>query len=127
MEGAGFALAQSLRQQMAPVVMVLPTPKVEASCQRNSLSFVDLLTPFCSLANVNGMYVVTHNINSHCSYPHQNSHIITCALRTISRGDSLHAKSALIRGCSVQSLVLKYGKDFASTSLTYWLSGATQR
>ncbi|KAG6543031.1 hypothetical protein Mapa_015527 [Marchantia paleacea] len=53
MEGAGFALAQSLRQQMAPVVMVLPTPKVEASCQRNSLSFVDLLRPFCSLANVN--------------------------------------------------------------------------
>ncbi|KAL3692120.1 hypothetical protein R1sor_005771 [Riccia sorocarpa] len=53
MEGVGFTLAQSLRQQLAPVVMVLATDKVEASCQKNSLTFVDLLRPFCSLANVN--------------------------------------------------------------------------
>ncbi|KAL2621911.1 hypothetical protein R1flu_002116 [Riccia fluitans] len=53
MEGVGFMLAQSVRQQIAPLVMVLATASVEASCQKNSLTFVDLLRPFCSLANVN--------------------------------------------------------------------------
>ncbi|CAM6094407.1 unnamed protein product [Calypogeia fissa] len=53
MEGAGFTLAQALHQQMSPVVMVLSTPKAEESCHRNSLSFVDLFRPFCSLGNIN--------------------------------------------------------------------------
>lgn len=55
MDAAGTALAQLVRQRMSPVVMVMPTARVEETCRKNHLGFVDLLRPFCILDQINGM------------------------------------------------------------------------
>lgn len=41
-----------LLDEITPVVMVLPTPLVEQRCQKNRLSFVQMLTPFCAFNNI---------------------------------------------------------------------------
>lgn len=47
MDVGGSLLSQILLETITPVVMVLPTPLVEESCQKNNLSFVQILRPFC--------------------------------------------------------------------------------
>lgn len=49
---AYFALRKILLDEITPVVMVLPTPLVEQRCQKNGLSFVQMLTPFCVFNNI---------------------------------------------------------------------------
>ncbi|KAI3823375.1 hypothetical protein L1987_04810 [Smallanthus sonchifolius] len=49
---AHFALRKMLLDEITPVVMVLPTPLVEQRCQKNGLSFVQMLTPFCVFNNI---------------------------------------------------------------------------
>ncbi|KAL4591859.1 hypothetical protein LXL04_004833 [Taraxacum kok-saghyz] len=46
------ALRKMLLDEITPVVMVLPTPLVEERCQKNGLSFVQMLTPFCVFNNI---------------------------------------------------------------------------
>ncbi|KAJ9554786.1 hypothetical protein OSB04_009400 [Centaurea solstitialis] len=46
------ALRKMLVDEITPVVMVLPTPLVEQRCQKNGLSFVQMLTPFCVFNNI---------------------------------------------------------------------------
>lgn len=46
------ALRKMLLDEITPVVMVLPTPLVEERCQKNGLSFVQMLSPFCSFHNI---------------------------------------------------------------------------
>lgn len=47
MDLGGSLLSQILLETITPVVMVLPTPLVEESCQKNNLNFVQILRPFC--------------------------------------------------------------------------------
>ncbi|CAI5479563.1 unnamed protein product [Closterium sp. Yama58-4] len=47
-------LGESLRERMCPALMVLSTAAAEAACQKNALSFVDLLRPHCEFSNLNG-------------------------------------------------------------------------
>ncbi|XP_071710414.1 uncharacterized protein [Rutidosis leptorrhynchoides] len=49
---AYVALRKMLLDEITPVVMVLPTPLVEERCQKNRLSFVQMLTPFCTFNNI---------------------------------------------------------------------------
>lgn len=49
---AYFALRKMLLDEITPVVMVLPTPLVEERCQKNGLSFVQMLSPFCLFNNI---------------------------------------------------------------------------
>lgn len=46
------ALRKILLDEITPAVMVLPTPLVEERCQKNGLSFVQMLTPFCVFNNI---------------------------------------------------------------------------
>ncbi|KVH90571.1 hypothetical protein Ccrd_007407 [Cynara cardunculus var. scolymus] len=46
------ALRKMLVDEITPVVMVLPTPLVEERCQKNGLSFVQMLSPFCVFNNI---------------------------------------------------------------------------
>lgn len=48
------ALRKILLDEITPAVMVLPTPLVEERCQKNGLSFVQMLTPFCVFNNIDG-------------------------------------------------------------------------
>ncbi|KAL8255725.1 hypothetical protein R6Q59_030792 [Mikania micrantha] len=47
-----FALRKMILDEITPVVMVLPTPLVEEGCQKNGLSFVQMLSPFCAFNNI---------------------------------------------------------------------------
>ncbi|XP_021845470.1 uncharacterized protein [Spinacia oleracea] len=49
---ANTTLGKMLMEHITPVVMVLPTPLVEQSCQKNGLTFVDLLSPFSAFDNI---------------------------------------------------------------------------
>ncbi|KAK9072718.1 hypothetical protein SSX86_009153 [Deinandra increscens subsp. villosa] len=49
---AHFAFRKMILDEITPVVMVLPTPLVEQGCQKNGLSFVQMLTPFCVFNNI---------------------------------------------------------------------------
>ncbi|XP_022024957.1 trafficking protein particle complex subunit 8 isoform X1 [Helianthus annuus] len=49
---AYFSLRKMLLDEITPVVMVLPTPLVEQRCQKNGLSFVQMLTPFSVFNNI---------------------------------------------------------------------------
>lgn len=51
---ANTTLGKMLMEHITPVVMVLPTPLVEQSCQKNGLTFVDLLSPFSAFDNIDG-------------------------------------------------------------------------
>ncbi|KAG5253005.1 trafficking protein particle complex [Salix suchowensis] len=45
-------LGKMLLEEITPVVMVLRTPLVEESCLKNSLSFIEMLSPFCDFNNI---------------------------------------------------------------------------
>ncbi|XP_057438916.1 uncharacterized protein LOC130730816 isoform X2 [Lotus japonicus] len=45
-------LGQMLLEEITPVVMVLSTPSVEEACLKNNLSFLQMLTPFCSFNDI---------------------------------------------------------------------------
>jgi trafficking protein particle complex subunit 8 len=47
-------LGRLLLEEITPVVMVLTTPLAEATCRKSGLSFVDMLSPFSLLKNIDG-------------------------------------------------------------------------
>ncbi|CAK9152962.1 unnamed protein product [Ilex paraguariensis] len=49
---ANSPLGRMLLDEITPVVMVLRTPFVEESCQKNDLSLVEMLSPFCVFNNI---------------------------------------------------------------------------
>jgi hypothetical protein len=55
MDPAMTSLGQMLLEEITPVVMVLSTPSVEETCLKNGLSFLQMLTPFCSFNNIDGI------------------------------------------------------------------------
>ncbi|XP_048126921.1 trafficking protein particle complex subunit 8 [Rhodamnia argentea] len=52
MDPARTPLGRMLLDEITPVVMVLRTPLVEEACGKNGLSFVEMLSPFCSFSNI---------------------------------------------------------------------------
>jgi hypothetical protein len=54
MDPAKTSLGKMLLEEITPVVMVLRTPLVEESCLKNSLSFIEMLSPFCDFNNIDG-------------------------------------------------------------------------
>lgn len=54
MDPARTPLGRMLLDEITPVVMVLRTPLVEEACGKNGLSFVEMLSPFCSFSNIDG-------------------------------------------------------------------------
>ena len=54
MDPAETPLGRMLLDEITPVVMVLSTPIVEEACLKNNLSFLQMLTPFCSFSNIDG-------------------------------------------------------------------------
>ncbi|KAJ6870761.1 trafficking protein particle complex subunit 8 isoform X1 [Populus alba x Populus x berolinensis] len=52
MDPAKTSLGKMLLEEITPVVMVLRTPLVEESCLKNSLSFIEMLSPFCDFNNI---------------------------------------------------------------------------
>lgn len=50
-------LGKMLLDEITPVVMVLCTPQVEQLCQKNGLSFVDMLRPFSLFSNIDGLWM----------------------------------------------------------------------
>lgn len=61
MDPANTPLGQMLLDEITPVVMVLSTPLVEEACQKNGLSFLQMLAPFCSFNNIDGNPSNSHN------------------------------------------------------------------
>ncbi|XP_059646575.1 uncharacterized protein LOC132293217 [Cornus florida] len=49
---ANSTLGRMLLDEIMPVVMVLRTPLVEEACQKNGLSLVEMLSPFCVFNNI---------------------------------------------------------------------------
>eukprot|EP00897_Mesotaenium_endlicherianum_P006564 jgi/Mesen1/5936/ME000301S05060 len=49
----GSMLAEAFRRDFTPVVFVLSSPESEVICQKNGLSFVDILRPHCHLQSIN--------------------------------------------------------------------------
>ncbi|XP_023005634.1 trafficking protein particle complex subunit 8-like [Cucurbita maxima] len=52
MDPENTPLGRMLLEEITPVIMVLNTPLVEEACLKNGLSFVQMLTPFCSFDNI---------------------------------------------------------------------------
>lgn len=52
MDPARTPLGRMLLDEITPVVMVIRTPLVEEACRKNGLSFVEMLSPFCSFSNI---------------------------------------------------------------------------
>lgn len=52
MDPANSTLGRMLLDEITPVVMVLRTPLVEESSQKNQLSFIQMLSPFCNFNNI---------------------------------------------------------------------------
>ncbi|XP_047330044.1 trafficking protein particle complex subunit 8 isoform X2 [Impatiens glandulifera] len=52
MDPANSPLGQMLLDQITPVVMVLRTDLVEESFQKNDLSLIETLSPFCNFSNI---------------------------------------------------------------------------
>ncbi|XP_074349440.1 uncharacterized protein LOC141689154 isoform X2 [Apium graveolens] len=52
MDPANSPLGRMLLDEIAPVLMILTTPLVEEICQKNSLNFLQMLSPFCSFNNI---------------------------------------------------------------------------
>lgn len=51
-----------LLEEITPVVMVLSTPSVEEACLKNNLSFLQMLTPFCSFNDIDGKPFLSSSI-----------------------------------------------------------------
>ncbi|CAN6466716.1 unnamed protein product [Victoria cruziana] len=45
-------LGTMLLEEITPVIMVIGTPLVEEACQKNKLSLVEILQPYCSFDNI---------------------------------------------------------------------------
>lgn len=54
MDPARTPLGKMLLDEITPVVMVLSTPLVEESCQKNGLSLAEMLSPYCTFNNIDG-------------------------------------------------------------------------
>lgn len=54
MDPANTPLGKMLLEEITPVIMVLNTPLVEEACLKNGLSFIQMLSPFCSFNNIDG-------------------------------------------------------------------------
>ncbi|WMV06938.1 hypothetical protein MTR67_000323 [Solanum verrucosum] len=52
MDPANSTLGRMLLDEITPVVLVLRTPLVEESSQKNQLSFIQMLSPFCNFNNI---------------------------------------------------------------------------
>ncbi|KAL0555266.1 hypothetical protein IC582_009208 [Cucumis melo] len=52
MDPANTPLGKMLLEEITPVIMVLNTPLVEEACLKNGLSFIQMLSPFCSFNNI---------------------------------------------------------------------------
>ncbi|GFZ09239.1 tetratricopeptide repeat (TPR)-like superfamily protein [Actinidia rufa] len=52
MDPANSPLGRMLLDEITPVVMVLRTNLVEESCQKNGLSLIEILSPFCAFNNI---------------------------------------------------------------------------
>ncbi|KAG6580753.1 Trafficking protein particle complex subunit 8, partial [Cucurbita argyrosperma subsp. sororia] len=52
MDPANTPLGRMLLEEITPVIMVLNTPLVEEACLKNGLSFIQMLSPFCSFNNI---------------------------------------------------------------------------
>ncbi|PKI35308.1 hypothetical protein CRG98_044322 [Punica granatum] len=52
MDPANTPLGRMLLDEISPVVMVLTTPLVDEACQKNGLSFIEMLSPFCVFNNI---------------------------------------------------------------------------
>lgn len=66
---ASTPLGKLLLDEITPVVMVLCTPLVEETCQKNSLSFVQMLSPLCDFNNIDG-----ESLSLSLSYTHTHTH-----------------------------------------------------
>lgn len=51
-------LGQMLLEEITPVVMLISTASVEEASRKNGLSFLQMLTPFCSFDNIDGNLVL---------------------------------------------------------------------
>lgn len=49
-----FTPQEFIQNAFSPMVAVMSTPLVEQACQKNNVSFIELLQPFCKL-NIEGM------------------------------------------------------------------------
>nr|GMD61724.1 trafficking protein particle complex subunit 8 [Ipomoea batatas] len=49
---ANSTLGRMLLDEITPAVMVLRTPLVEESCDKNGISFIEMLSPFCNFNNI---------------------------------------------------------------------------
>ncbi|XP_027176053.1 trafficking protein particle complex subunit 8 [Coffea eugenioides] len=49
---ASSNLGRMLTDEITPVIMVLRTPLVEETSQKNGLSFIEMLSPFCAFNNI---------------------------------------------------------------------------
>lgn len=47
-------LGRMLLEEVTPLVMVLSTSSVEESCQKNGLTFLQMLLPFCFFNKIDG-------------------------------------------------------------------------
>ncbi|XP_022982812.1 trafficking protein particle complex subunit 8-like isoform X2 [Cucurbita maxima] len=52
MDPENTPLGRMLLEEITPVIMVLNTPLVEEACLKNGLSFIQMLSPFCSFNNI---------------------------------------------------------------------------
>lgn len=57
---ANTPLGRMLLDEITPAVMVLRTPLVEETCQKDHLSFVDMLSPFCVFNNFDGTSITVN-------------------------------------------------------------------
>lgn len=62
MDPATTPLGKMLLEEITPVVMVLRTPLVEEACLKNGLSFIEMLSPFCTFSNIDGLAPFSHYI-----------------------------------------------------------------
>ena len=53
---ASSNLGRMLTDEITPVIMVLRTPLVEETSQKNGLSFIEMLSPFCAFNNIDGLF-----------------------------------------------------------------------
>lgn len=54
MDPTKTSLGRMLLEEVTPLVMVLSTPSVEESCQKNGLAFLQMLLPFCFFSKIDG-------------------------------------------------------------------------
>lgn len=52
-------LGRMLLDEITPVLMIISTPLAEETAQKNGLTFLEMLSPFCSFNNIDGN-ILTH-------------------------------------------------------------------